>query len=431
VWLLLAASVHAADWPAFLGPTGDGKSPEQGEFEPWGDNGPPLRWTLPVGNGYCAPSIAAGRLYLFDRHPAGQRLTCYDVAHARPAELWRFEYPSDFADQYGYDNGPRCCPVVDGDRVYLYGPEGILHCLNTADGSVIWKVDTAARFGVVPNFFGVGSTPVVEGDLLIAQVGGSPPDSPATITGQTRPNGSAVVAFDKRTGQVRYQIGDELASYAGPVLAESAGRRWCFLLARGGLLAFNPADGKIDFHYPWRASIVESVNAANPVVVGDQVFISETYGPGSSLLRFKPGGFEVIWKDEGPQRAKKMQAHWPTPIHVDGYLYGSSGRHSGNAELRCVQWSSGKLMWSLPGLTRSSLMHVNGHFVVLTEFGKLILLKVNPERPEALFSVTPSNSDGQPLIPDPAWAAPVLSDGRLYVRGKGLLACFQLLKKPQ
>ena len=82
-------------------------------------------------------------------------------------------------DLYGYSVGPRCSPVVDGDRVYMYGVEGMLHCLRVEDGKLIWKVDTIADFQVRQNFFGVGSTPVIEGDLIIAQVGGSPKDDPA------------------------------------------------------------------------------------------------------------------------------------------------------------------------------------------------------------------------------------------------------------
>ena len=106
--------------------------------------------------------------------------------------------------------------------------------------------------------------------------------------------------------------------------------------------------GTLDFHFPWRASILESVNAGNPVVVDDQVFISETYGPGSALLKFRPGGYDVVWSDADRPRDKAMQAHWSTAIHRDGYLYGSSGRHDTNAELRCIELATGKVVWSEP-----------------------------------------------------------------------------------
>src|SRR5205085_11616247 len=144
-----------------------------------------------------------------------------------------------------------------------------------------------------------------------------------------------------------------------PVLATIAGRRWCFVLARGGLVGFEPKSGKVDFHFPWRAEDLESVNASNPVVVGDRVFISECYGPGSALLKVKPGGYEVVWSDAREGRDKRMQCHWNTPIYQDGYLYGCSGRHTDGAELRCLELAGGKVMWSEPDLTRTPLMLVD------------------------------------------------------------------------
>ena len=134
----------------------------------------------------------------------------------------------------------------------------------------------------MPNFFGVGSTPRGRRQPAHRARSAAVPRAASGFPslGQ-KGNGSGVVAFDKLTGKVKYRITDELASYASPVLATIAGRRWCFVFARGGLIGFEPASGKVDFHYPWRAKILESVNASNPVVVGDRVFISETYGPGS------------------------------------------------------------------------------------------------------------------------------------------------------
>ena len=163
------------------------------------------------------------------------------------------------------------------------------------------------------------------------------------------------------------------------MLATINGRRWCFLFARGGLLGFDPANGKIDFHYPFRSDSVESVNASNPVVIGDEVFISECYGPGSALLKVKPGGYEVL-REESKKAKKSMQCHWMTPIYHDGYLYGSSGRHTPAADLRCIELATGKIMWNERGLTRSSLLMVDGHFICLSEEGVLRLLKVNPQK---------------------------------------------------
>jgi outer membrane protein assembly factor BamB len=413
-----------SDWATFLGPLGTGASPETGVVAPWPAGGPRLVWHVKIDGGYANPAISRGRLFLFDRRRDQARLRCLNSETGEP--LWQFAYPTDYEDLYNYDGGPRCAPVVDGDRVYLCGPEGMLHCVRAVDGKVLWKVDTVAEFGVVPNFFGVGSAPVVEGDLLIAQVGGSSPDSGRFPSMGQKGNGSGIVAFDKCTGKVRYRVTDELASYASPVPATIAGRRWCFVFARGGLVGLEPATGKVDFHFPWRARLLESVNASTPVVAGDRVFLSETYGPGSALLRVKPGGYEVLWSDADAGRDKRMRCHWNTPAYLDGCLYGCSGRHTDEAELRCLEMESGKVKWSEPDLTRTSLLLVDRHLVCLGEDGQVRLLKANPERYQEVCRLPPESEAGG-LLRSPCWAAPILAHGLLYVRGRDQLVCLELI----
>ena len=432
----LATRHTGEDWPGFLGPRGDSKSAERGLATAWPEDGPPIKWQRPLNMSYGIGVIARGRYYQLDRAGNEAQVHCW---HSETGEsLWTYSYPTNYEDHYGYNNGPRCSPVIDEDRVYAYGAEGMLHCLHAATGEVIWKVDTRTQFGVVQNFFGVGSTPIVEGELLIVVVGGSPPDAQDVAPGRldlVNGNGSGIVAFEKRTGRVKYQLTDELAGYAGPVTATIGKRRWCFVFARGGLVAFDPTRGELDFHYPWRARPLESVNASNPVVVGDEVFISETYGPGSSLLRVRPEGkgFDVVWRDEAHNRQKAMQTHWNTPIHHEGYLYGSSGRHTQNAELRCIEWETGKPMWSQAGLTRGSLLYVDGQFIYLGEDGVLRLIRATPERFELraecdLHGPAPTepSEPRTKLLTYPAWAAPILAHGLLYVRGNDRVVCLDL-----
>ena len=106
------------DWPRFLGPTGDNKSSERGILTRWPAAGPPIVWQLPLGTGYGSPTVSQGRLFQFDRKANQARLRCLESETGEP--LWKFEYPTDYLDQYGYDNGPRASPVVDEDRVYLF-----------------------------------------------------------------------------------------------------------------------------------------------------------------------------------------------------------------------------------------------------------------------------------------------------------------------
>ncbi len=414
---------EGSDWPRFLGPTDDGKSPETGILTDWGDSGPPLVWEHVAGEGYAGAVVAEGRLFLFDYHGGQARLVCLDPQTG--AEVWRSEHPLVYRDFYGYNRGPRAAPVVDGERVFTFGVEGTLRAHDVTDGRLLWEVATADRFGVVQNFFGAGSSPVVEGDLLIAMVGGSPPGSPGIHSGQVVGNGTGIVAFDKTTGDVRYAVSDELAGYASPVIRTIAGRRWGFVFARGGLVGFDPISGAIDFHFPWKARPLQSVNASNPVVVDDTVFITESYGRGSALLRVKPGGYEVIRQDG--RRNLSLATHYGNVVSHDGILYGSHGRHEGPAELRAVDHATGEIRWSEPGLLWTTLLHVDGHLIVLSSDGRLHLVETTPEAYRARASVRPARADGTALLKTPSWSPPVLSHGLLYLRGRDRLIALELI----
>lgn len=409
-----------SDWPTFLGPTQDNVSPEKGILAPWPKARLSKVWECPLGVGYPPPVVAAGKLFHFDRFDNSCRLTCREAATGK--RVWEFDYPTDYKDFYGYDPGPRACPVVDGDRVYIYGPEGMLHCLRTEDGKEVWKADTKAKFHFHQNFFGVGSVPVVDGDMLIVAVGGSEKGPRPVDLRDAKPNGTAIVGFDKKTGAVKYAKGDELASYSSPVVRTVGGKKLGLYFARGGLYGFDPQTGATAFDYKWRAPSEESVNAANPVVVGDRVMVTECYGPGAVYLDLKDGKPKPVWSDaEQDKFDKALMCHWNTPIDVAGFVYGCSGRHDNEADLRCVELKTGEVKWKQKRTFRCSLLLADGHFVCLSEYGDLSLLKVNAEKYEEVskYSV--------PELSYPCWAPPVLSHGLLYVRGKGRLVCLELI----
>jgi hypothetical protein len=163
------------------------------------------------------------------------------------------------------------------------------------------------------------------------------------------------------------------------------------------------------------------------VVVGNEVFISETYELGSALVRFTGKAFEEVWTDRRRPRNRAMALHWNTPIVHDGYLYGSSGYHAPEAELRCVEWNTGKVMWSEPDLKRASLLLVEDTLVCLSEDGALRLVRATPERYDELAQWKLTSDAGSPLLKPPAWAAPVLARGLLYVQGADRLVCLELI----
>jgi len=436
VTAVISLCAAAADWPRFLGPNGDGTSPETDLVDDWPAGGPRQLWSIAVGTGYSAPSVHGNRLMLHHRQGSEEIVECFEFASAR--SLWRYATSTSFVDPYGYNNGPRSTPWLTTNRCYTFGTEGLLLCLDLGTGREVWSRDTSQDWKVPEAFFGVGSSPILEGDRLLVMVGGQP--------------NSGVVTFDAATGQTLWEnVGrtnwegqpmlgwrgertvvwretDKQASYASPVIATIDGERIAFCLMRQGLVALNPETGRIHFSRWFRAQVEESVNAANPVVVADRVFFSAAYYRiGSVLLRVDPrlDQFTELWQ------STVLEAHWSTPIHHEGYLYSFSGRNERDARFRCVELNTGKLMWERdeswrrgtrqPGVYgRGSTILADGKLIVLGEGGLLGLFELNSLEPResARFQV--------PELSYPCWTAPVLSDRKLILRSENRLVCLDL-----
>ncbi len=407
LFLLLSAS----DWPGFLGPNRNGVADEVNVEQIWGDAAPEILWQVTLGEGYAGPAIVHNRVYVFDRQNNMERLRCLDAKNGQVK--WVQSYPTNYEDMYGFSNGPRTTPLVDGQLVYTFGVEGMLSCRDVSNGSLVWQIDTRAKYGVVQNFFGVGSAPLIYRDMIIVMVGGSPADSPNIKSGKTISNGSCVVAFNKETGAEIYRMGNYLASYASPVITSHSGRDWCLVFARAGLLGLNPVNGQQDFFFPWRARRNETVNAATPVVHSQEILITESYENGAALLRFGDAGVTPLRLDD--RRNQTMASHWATPIYHQGFLYGCHGEKTSNAMLRCIDWESGEVMWEEAGLGRTSITLLGKYLLVQSENGVLRLVGAQASGYREIGQLKPVGS--------PAWNAPAVAGGRIYVRGPKRLVC--------
>jgi outer membrane protein assembly factor BamB len=414
------ATASGSDWASFLGPNGTSTTSEAFPLPT------PIKvqWQTDVGDGYAAPAIIRGRVIVLDR--VKDRVRCRALRQDTGKELWQFTYNSDYLDKQGWDGGPRSSPVSDGARLFIHGPEGMLHCLRVSDGSLLWKCDTANTFGVVQNIFGVGSTPLLFEDKLLVQIGGSPAGT-SDKDFMTLPNsGSAIVAFDQATGEVRYQCGNELASYASPQIIQHDNRSMGILFARGGILGFDPLAGKELFRHPYRARSYNSVNACNALAQGNQLFITESYEVGSSLFDVKMSGITEKWKASFRSKTQGVACHWSTPVLINGHIYGCTSRHRNDAELRCVEWATGKVKWiARPQLQdeiagRGSLIvTADNQLLYWCEEGWLFAIRANPVKYEQTFAWDATTV--APQLKHPCWTGPCLSRGMLFVRGKGAL----------
>ena len=418
------------DWPRMLGPNYDSRSPEVGILTHWPAKGLRVVWTADTGMGYGNGVVANGRWFQFDRFGNAERLSCLN---AETGELiWKWDSPVQYRDSYGYNSGPRCSPVVDGDRVYVLGVAGTLACISVVDGKQSWKHDTNQEYNVVQNFFGVGASPLIYDDKILVMVGGTQPSPKGPGFASSKPNGTAMVAFDKRTGKELYRVGNYLASYAAPVIQKIDGKDVCLSLVREGLLAFDPNDGSREFFFPWRAEMNESANAASPILWKNRILISEAYEIGSALLSLTNKGLEPIWIDGSGQKSKVLRAHWSTPLLDENTLYASSGRNEPDTDLRCLEldessvgtasWKP-KVLWIKRNHDRMTGLIVDNHVLMLGENGTLQLIARNKEKltivAEMELTETRDPRDGTPLTERNNWAPPVLSHGLLYIRGQG------------
>ena len=247
-----------------------------------------------------------------------------------------------------------------------------------------------------------------------------------------KPNGSCVVAFHKKTGEVVYQMGNHLASWSSLQIATIGERRWGFAFARHGLMGFNPQDGTEDFYIDWQPRQWKKTNIATPVVIENKVLISESYGPGALFVRVQSDApkYEVIWQDGNRVRDKKIQTCISTAVHLDGYLYGCSSNGPASGDFRCIELATGEPKWKervLIGLGNQT--YIDGHFVVTAEHGQLMLIKATPEKYELVTQYEPPTEEFPNRIrfKTPLWAAPVIAHGLMFVRDSEKLVCFELI----
>ena len=417
----------AEDWPHFLGPQHDQHSNETGLQKTLPGEGLPVIWEMKRGEGHAAPVILGEKLVLIHQKDRKEIVECRDVATGKLN--WEHAYAVDLGQNYGVTDAPRSSPVIDPETrmVFTLGNDGDLIAFELETGKIIWQTRLDEQFGKAPVFFGRGSCPLVFGDQLIVNVG-----SP----------GACVVSFEIKTGKVQWKTDHEWnGSYASPVPGIVNGTDRIFVFAggmtdppHGGLISLNPKDGKIDGAISWRSEMFASVNAASPVPCGEnRVFITEDYGKGGIMIefdsQFRP---HIAWE------APDLSCQFQTPIFHDGHLYGFGGT---GGLLLCYDVESGRLRWSEPfirltvpwegrelpvNLGRGNLIHADGEFLCLGENGTLVWLDLSPTGGARVLSAA------QLFYAPETWAAPVISNGRLFINQSNLgsrLICYDFKAK--
>ncbi len=388
----------ADDWPQFLGPARNGHSLGAEPTREWPAEGPRVVWKRTVGQGFSGPVVQADRVVVFHRADNRETLEC--LAKDTGRTLWEYHHPATYRDDFGFDEGPRGTPAIRAGSVFAFGADGVLVCVDLETGQLRWRVDAKQQFGARKGFFGLAGSPLVEDGRVFLNIGGV--------------EGAGLAAFDATSGRLLWKATDHEAGYSSPTPATIDGRPLILFFHRDGLTAAEPAGGKVAFEFPWRARINASVNAAVPLVVGHEVFLSASYDLGAVLLRLRAGPPARVWASD-----EALSNHYATSVYFEGHLYGFHGRQdTGRPALRCVEWSTGKVRWSRDHFGAGTVMLAGKTLIALHEDGRLFHIEASP----AGFKLIQQAQ----VLPTGVRAHAALADGFLYARNPEQLVCVDL-----
>ena len=337
------AATKAADWPHWRGPGHDGISVETRLLLQWPPSGPRRVWTAQVGDGYSSIAIVGGRVYTMGNRGAKDTVTCLNAMTGSP--VWSYSYPCSAGDP----SGPRATPAVSGNSVYTLSSEGLALCLNATTGKIVWQRSLAREMNAQRPQWGFSGSPLIEANLVIYNLG------------------TAGTALDKVTGRPAWSSGGGAAGYATPVAYTVGNQHGVALFAATGIVGVNPRNGRPYWQYPWQTSY--DVNAADPIFVGDTVFISSNYGKGCALLRVGQNRPSVAWQN------RNMKNHFNSCVRLGGSLYGNDEN-----TLKCIDVRSGAERWQCRGMGKGGLIVADGKLIVITERGDLVIAAAAPDR---------------------------------------------------
>lgn len=383
--LTISLPTFAADWPRFRGPDQNSISAEKGLNPKALEGGAKTLWKTNVGTGFSSITIANGRAYTMGNAAATDTVWCLDATTGK--EIWKHSYAEELKPNL-YEGGPSATPTVDGDRVYTLSKTGRAFCLDAAKGTVIWEKNLAKELGAKKPEWGFSGSVLIEGDLAIYNVG------------------SAGTALNKKTGAVVWKSGPEVAGYSQPIAANLGQDRLVLFMTAADVVALNPKTGAIAWQHPWKTSY--DINAADPIVSGNKVFVSSGYNHGAAVLEVVDNKTKVIWEN------KNLRNQLASSVLVNGQLYGLD-----ESQLRCVDFATGEVKWTDKASGKGTLIVADGKLIVLSEKGELILAEVSPEAFKPLSRAQ--------ILGGKCWTSPALANGKLYARNaKGDLVCVEL-----
>lgn len=379
---LVASPLEAGDWPSLRGPDGDGiskeeKLPTEGSLA--------VKWTREVGLGYSAPIVSGGKVILSGHDGQGKdTLYCLDANSGE--EIWTFSYDQPLGDLY-FQGGTTGSVTVDGDQVYHVAREGELFCLNLEDGSVLWQKNLQKDFGYSKPTWGFTGAPLIRGDWIYVTAG------------------EAGLALKKSDGSAIWKSEDEECGYAAPAPLTRNGKNYLIFSNKRFYVCVDAQTGEKVWEHRWMTRY--GVNAADPIVTEDAVFLSSGYGKGAVLLKWTgEGDPERVWQ------SRDLRTQMNAALLIHGFLYGIDGNESVDGTgLKCLKVDTGEVLWTDDGVGHGTVSGIQDQLVVLTEDGDLQIGSASPEG----FS---PDLQGKVLKPR-VWTVPVVANGTIFCRNAG------------
>ncbi len=381
-----------AVWASFRGDARDGhyRFPIRTD---WPDDGLSPLWKQPIGGGYASFVAADGRLFTIEQRRDQEVVTAYDAETG--AEIWMHGWDTLFQEAMG-GNGPRATPTLDGDRLFALGAGGELRSLAAADGRQHWRTNILEDAGARNIQWAMSGSPLVVNGLVVVAPGG--------------PDGRSVVAYDADTGDIVWAVLDDVAGYAAPVLTELAGERQILVVTSQRVAGLSVADGALLWEHPWITNSGPP-NISQPLVIGNSVFLSAGYGHGGARFDVSRDGGQLVATERW--RTNRMKNRFASSVLHEDYIYGLD-----EGILAVLEAESGERAWKAGRYGHGQLLLADGHLVILTERGEVVLVRATPEEHQELARFD--------AIDGKTWNVPALVDGRLYVRNAAEMAAFDV-----
>jgi len=391
----IPSAAGMSDAPQFFGPNRDGAIRGARLARDWNAAPPRQLWRQPIGSAWSAFAVAGGRAYTQEQRGEDEAVTCYEALTGRL--LWTHSNKVRFFQWQGGE-GPRATPTVFQGRVFAYGATGILDCLDSQSGELVWSHDVLNENHLENLVWGVSASPLVFDDTVV-------------VTGGMTA-GPTLLAYDRATGKPLWHAGHDRASYASPVVATLAGRRVILSVNAASLTAHDPSTGEALLEYPW-APEAKWPKATQPVTLpGDRVFLSAGYGIGCALLQITAGASGKLIATE-LWKSMRMKTQFNSAAARDGFLYGLD-----DGLLACVDLANGNRKWKSGRYGSGQTLLVDDLIIVQSEPGPVFLASAKPEAYEELGQIPALNSK--------TWNHPTLAGRYLLIRNALEAACYEL-----